>query len=191
MKSVSRKHVVIIHGSYGKPMENWFPWLDQQVQAYDHSVTIPALPTPVGQSMDAWKQAFREQVGSLTTNMLLVGHSMGAGFALRLLEESEQGVAGTLLVAGFIGALGLPDYDPINATFFARPFDWHKIRQNAGRVYVYAGDDDPYVPIERTDEIARQLVATLRVIAGGGHLNEETGFVTFPQLWEEMRPLLE
>ena len=190
MSSISRKHVVIIHGSYGNPMENWFPWLAEQVQTYDHSVTIPTLPTPVGQSIDTWKQAFREQVGSLTANMLLVGHSMGVGFALRLLEESGQRVAGTFLAAGFIGTLGLPDYDPINATFFARPFDWHKIRQNAGRVYVYAGDDDPYVPVERTDEIARQLVSPLRVIAGGGHLNAETDFVTFPHLLEDMRPLL-
>ena len=190
MSSVTRKHVVVVHGSYGNPTENWFPWLAEQVQSYGHSVTIPALPTPAGQSIDAWKRAFREQVGSLTANMLLVGHSMGVGFALRLLEESEQEVVGTFLAAGFIGALGLPDYDPINATFFARPFDWHKIRQNAGRVYVYAGDNDPYVPVERTNEIAHHLATTLQVIPGGGHLNAETGFVTFPQMWEEIKPLL-
>jgi predicted alpha/beta hydrolase family esterase len=115
---------------------------------------------------------------------------MGAGFTLRLLEESEQRVAGTFLVAGFIGALGLPDYDPINATFFASPFGWHKIRQNAGRVYVYAGDNDPYVPVERSNEIAHHLASTLQVIPGGGHLNAETDFVTFPRLLKDMRPLL-
>src|SRR5713226_1018540 len=87
MRSAIRKHVVIIHGSYGRPTENWFPWLAEQVQSYGHVVTIPALPTPAGQNIDAWKQAFREQVGALTPNMLLVGHSMGDRFTLRLLEE--------------------------------------------------------------------------------------------------------
>ena len=190
MTSAVKKQVIIIHGSYGRPTSNWFPWLAKQVQSYGHSVALPTFPTPVGQDLTSWKQAFREQVGTLTPDTILVGHSMGVGFVLRLLEESEHPILGTFLAAGFIGALGLPDYDSINASFFVHPFDWQMIGQNAGGVHVYASDDDPYVPFEHTNEIARQLATPLTIIQGAAHLNEETHFVTFPQLLEDIKPLL-
>jgi len=189
MTSATKKQVIIIHGSYGRPTSNWFPWLAEHIQSCGHSVALPTFPTPIGQDLTSWKQAFRKQVGALTPDTILVGHSMGVGFALRLLEESEHCILGTFLAAGFIGALGLPDYDSINASFFVDPFDWQNIGQNAGRVHVYASDNDPYVPLEHTNEIARHLAAPLSVIQGGAHLNEETHFVTFPQLLEDMKPL--
>jgi predicted alpha/beta hydrolase family esterase len=190
MASTVKKRVIILHGSYGTPTGNWFPWLAKHVQSYGHSVALPTFPTPVGQSLTSWKQAFRAQVGRLTPDTIVVGHSMGAGFTLRLLEESEHPILGTFLAAGFIGALGLPDYDRINASFFASPFDWQTIGKLAGYVRVYASDDDPYVPLEHTNEIARQLATPLTIIQGGAHLNEETHFVTFPQLLEDIKPLL-
>jgi predicted alpha/beta hydrolase family esterase len=190
MASTVKKQVIILHGSYGTPTGNWLPWLAKHVQSYGYSIALPTFPTPVGQSITAWKQAFHAQVGRLTPDAIVVGHSMGAGFALCLLEESEHPILGTFLASGFIGALGLPDYDRVNASFFASPFDWQTIRKLAGYVRVYAGDDDPYVPLEHTNEIARQLATPLIIIQGGAHLNEETHFVTFPQLLEDIKPLL-
>ncbi len=55
---------------------------------------------------------------------LLVGHSLGSAFALRLVERAAQPFAGLFLAAGFVGALGLPDYDPINRSFFVEPLAW-------------------------------------------------------------------
>ena len=78
---------------------------------------------------------------------------------------------------------GLPDYDPINASFFATPFDWAGIRARKGRAGgCWAGDDDPYVPLARSREMADRLGVELEVVLGGGHLNAETGFTAFPQL---------
>jgi len=98
-------------------------------------------------------------------------------------ELAADPFEGLFLAAGFIGALGLPDYDGINASFFAEPFDWGSIRAKKGKAcHCWAGNDDPYVPLARSQEIADALHVPLELILGGGHLNSETGVDTFPEL---------
>lgn len=176
--------VVVLHGAHGAPDTNWFPWLHTELQRHGVEVARPRFPTPQGQSLEAWFEAYDRAVGSLLpAPTILVGHSLGAAMALRLVERAVAPFDGVFLAAGFVGALGLPDYDPINASFFATPFEWAGIRERKGSASrCWAGDDDPYVPLLRSQEMADHLDAPLEVIAGGGHLNDETGFNTFPQM---------
>jgi len=180
----TRLRVIVIHGAHGGPETNWFPWLCTSLEREGIEVVRPRFPTPEGQSLSAWFEAHDLAVRSLSTApTILVGHSLGAAFALRLIERAVEPVAGVLLAAGFVGALDLPDYDPINRSFFAAPFDWPSIRERKGRVFrCWAGDNDPYVPLSRSREVATSLDAPLEIVPGGGHLNSETGFNTFPQI---------
>lgn len=185
-----RPRVVVLHGARGGPDTNWFPWLHGELEARGFEVIRPRLPTPEGQSLAAWLDAFDRAAGPLSPATALVGHSLGVAFALRLVERAGGPVAGLLLAAGFVGALGLPDYDPINASFFATPFDWAGIRARQGRLCrCWAGDDDPYVPLARSRDVADRLGAELEVVRGGGHLNAETGFTAFPQLRDTLLSL--
>ncbi len=176
--------VVIVHGAHGGPETNWFPWLHVALESEGIEVVRPRFPTPAGQSLSAWFEAFDIAVKSLNScPTILVGHSLGAAFALRLIERATEPVAGVFLAAGFVGALGLADYDPINQSFFDSPFDWPAIRERKGRVCgCWAGDNDPYVPLSRSRDVANSLDAPLEIVAGGGHLNGETNFITFPQI---------
>jgi uncharacterized protein len=175
--------VVILHGARGGPHTNWFPWLQAELESQGLEVVRPLLPTPHGQSLDGWFAAYDRAVPRpAASSTILVGHSLGAAFALRLVERSAEPFRAVHLAAGFVGVLGLPDYDEINASFFDRPFDWPGIRERAGQVRCWAGDDDPYVPLPRAEEVARRLGAPLTVIAGGGHLNASSGFLIFPDL---------
>ncbi len=104
--------VIIIHGAHGGPETNWFPWLHAALAGDGIKVVRPRFPTPEGQSLSAWFEAYYLAVKSLHTSpAILVGHSLGAAFALRLIERAVEPVAGVFLAAGFVGALGLPDYD--------------------------------------------------------------------------------
>lgn len=175
--------VTILHGAHGSPDTNWFPWLHAELERSGIEVVRPRFPTPQGQSLHAWLETYDRTVApSVPARTVLVGHSLGATMALRLVERTPEPVAGLFLAAGFIGALGLPDYDTINASFFAEPFDWKAIGERKGRACCWAGDDDPYVPLPRSQELADRLEAPLQLIPGGGHLNDETGFTAFPQL---------
>jgi hypothetical protein len=179
-----RLRVIICHGAHGAPDTNWFPWLHAELEAAGIDVQRPRFPTPAGQSLEAWFQVYDRAIQAMPVlPTVLVGHSLGAAFALRLVERADLPFAGLLLAAPFLGALGLADYDEINRSFFASTFQWRAIRANAGdAVRCWAGEADPYVPISRSQDVALCLQCPLEVIAGGGHLNSETGFDTFPQL---------
>lgn len=175
---------IILHGAHGGPDTNWFPWLHAELEAKGLDVLRPRLPTPDGQSLGAWLEAYDRAVGSLApAPTMLVGHSLGCAFALRLVERAREPFEGLFLAAPFVGALGLPDYDTINASFFADPVDWAGVRERMGVAFgCWAGDDDPYVPLSRSREVADGLGLPLDVVTGGGHLNGETGFRAFPSL---------
>jgi predicted alpha/beta hydrolase family esterase len=161
--------VIILHGAHGGPETNWFPWLHTTLEAEGIEVLRPHFPTPEGQSLSAWSDTYDAAVESLPlAATILVGHSLGAAFALRLVERSTRPLAGLFLAAGFIGPLGLPDYDTINRSFFAAPFDWPTIRERMGQTCrCWAADNDPYVPLSRSQEVATWLEAPLEVVAGG------------------------
>ncbi len=176
--------VVVLHGAHGGPDTNWFPWLHAGLERAGMEVVRPRFPTPQGQSLKAWLEAYDRAVALLApAPTILVGHSLGATMALRLVERAAEPFSGLFLAAGFIGALGLPDYDAINASFFAEPFDWKGIGERKGSACrCWAGEDDPYVPLPRSQELADHLGEPLEVVPGGGHLNGETGFTAFPQV---------
>jgi predicted alpha/beta hydrolase family esterase len=180
----ARLRVIVLHGAHGGPDTNWFPWLHAALAAEGIEVLHPRFPTPQGQSLDAWFNAYDLAVESLPpAPTFLVGHSLGAAFALRLVERAAEPFDGLFLAAGFIGALGLADYDSINQSFFAGSFDWVGIRERKGHAgRCWAGDNDPYVPLSRSQDVADWLKTPLEIVPGGGHLNDETGFDAFPQL---------
>ena len=146
---LSGRRVIVLPRARGGPDMNWFPWLQTALEAEGIEVLRPRLPTPQGQSLEACLAAHDLAVEPRPpAPTTLVGHSLGAALALRLVERAAEPVDGLFLVGGFGGALGLPDYDPINRTFFAAPFDWAGIRARKGRGgRCWAGDDDPYVRI--------------------------------------------
>ena len=185
---------MILHGAYGRPDSNWFPWLAGRVQTAGHEALLPRFPTPQDQSLEAWLDAYGRQVDDAVphSRTVLVAHSLGVAFALRL--AARAGTAdpyrGAFLAAGFWGALGLPDYDPINAPFFA-PLAWEAVRAGCGAgIACYASDDDPYVPLRFSREVAKRLGAPLRIIPGGKHLNAENGMTTFPEWAPHLHALL-
>ncbi len=174
--------VTIIHGSGGNPSGNWFPWLAAELQKRGHSVVLPEFPRPKQQNLSSWMECFDTHVQSLTKTSVLVGHSTGVALALNVLQRESTPIAAAFLVGGFVGAIGNEAYDPLNASFFESDFQWDRVRRNVAEVFVYAGDDDPYVPLAKSIELANLLGSELVLVPGGGHLNYETGYLRFDRL---------
>ena len=78
-------------------------------------------------------------------------------------------------------------FDELNASFISGPFRWARIRKAARQFFVFAGDNDPYVPLSFSEDIAGALGVPTQVVPGGGHLNAESGYTEF----RELIPLLE
>lgn len=180
-------NVFIFHGTMGSPESNWFPWLKQQLTNQGIKVYAPRFPTPEGQNLDNWLKVFEPYQKQVNQDSVFVGHSMGPGFMLRLLEKRKTPILGAILVSPFDSFIGIEPYDTLNKSFIDHPFDFVKIKQNCQKFVVMAGDDDPYVPIKFPQRIADSLGVELKIIKGGKHLGET--LKKFPVVLEEIKKL--
>jgi predicted alpha/beta hydrolase family esterase len=179
---------LIAHGAYGHCEENWFPWLGKNLRAEGCRVAIPNFPTPEGQNLAAWESVALETMrGWNPADTTLIGHSAGAVLVLRLAEKARWPFKAIFSVCPFARMLGLPQFDPLIASFVERPFDWQRVRMGAGKITCVAGTDDPYVPLDYSREVATAIGAEFITVEKGGHLNAKAGIYEFPLLLDKIR----
>ena len=178
----------IIHGIYGFPGENWFPWLKEELERGGFEAIVPKFPTPIGQSLENWLRVFSKYESKISSETVLIGHSLGAPFILNYIEKSNKKIKAAFLVAGYHKMLE-NEFKELNRSFVGKDFDWKKIKKNCGRFFVVASDNDPYIPVEINKELAKFLDAELIIIHDGGHLNKKAGFDRFPKLLEEINKI--
>lgn len=176
-------NVFIIHGAFGNPYENWFPWLKSELEKLGHKVFVPEFPTPEKQSLEKWLEVFGDYEKHMKKDSVVVGHSLGPAFLLNILQEHK--VRAAFFVAGFTGLLNEPEFDDINKTITNRNFDWEKIKNNCERFYVYHSDNDPIVPLTKAEELADNLGIKVTLIRGLGHFSEN--ITEFDFLLEEIK----
>lgn len=171
--------VFIIHGAYGHPKGNWFPWLSAELKKSGCKVIVPKFPTPKNQTLSNWLKVFEVYEKDMNKKCILVGHSLGSAFILSSLERIRNPVKAVFLVSEFTKLLGNPAFDKINETFVRKKFQWRKIRSNCKKFYVINSDNDPYVPIGLGKLLAENLGAKLMVLKNAGHINAEAGYTRF------------
>lgn len=174
--------IIILHGTGGSPEGHWFPWLKKQMEDAGHTVYVPRLPTPENQSIENWRRALDTVVPRIGKDTVLIGHSCGSTFMLHILESLSTPITKSIFVSGFIDKLGNPFFDNLNETFVNHNFDWDRIKENAGGITLFYGDNDPYVPRAAAERLGRNLGMPLTVIPNGGHLNTESGYIEFPKV---------
>ena len=176
----------IIHGTGGRPGENWFLWLKKELEALDCKVFVPQFPTPQDQTPDAWFGIFEQHEKYFTQDTILIGHSLGGTFALRILESAKVRIKAAFIVAAPIGVLPIKNYET-DKPFIGKPFDWEKIRENCARFFVFHSEDDPLVSVENGKELAKRLDAELILFKNAGHLNEKADYTKFEKLLEKIK----
>lgn len=177
------QNVFLFHGVGGSPNENWFPWLKKELSERGYNVIIPQFPTPERQTLENWLQVLDEYSEFINEDTVLVGHSLGVPFALNIVERHK--VNSVYLVAGFYGKAG-NDFDPGMVTFAQREFDWLKIHENCEKFIVYHSDNDPYIKLEKAQQLAEKLNIEVTLIPGAGHINQGSGYIKFEKLLEDI-----
>jgi len=179
--------VIIIHGAYGSPQENWFPWLKKELEKLNCDVIVPQFPTPEGQKLKTWLEILNKTIKTWDDDLIFVAHSLGPALVLKKIEELKKPIKASFLVSGFIGRLRQEEFDSINANFFENGFNWKKIKKNCRNFFVYNSDNDPYVSLSKGKELAKNLGVKLNIIYNGGHLNSAAGYNQFPKLLEDIK----
>lgn len=170
------KTAYIFHDSFADPLSYWYPWMKTTLEGMGYLVLVPKFPTPGAQSYESWKVVIKNYIPTFNEETILIGHGTGGLFALRLIEESPKQLGGLFLVATYAEAIGNVGYDRINTTFFEHTFNWEIIKTRALTIRIFAGDNDPFVPMGITQNLSQHLSQSVEVIPDGGHLNKAAGF---------------
>ncbi len=180
-------NILIIHGSYGHPEENWFPWLKSELEKLGCRVFVPKFPTPENQSLENWLKVFDNYKKYLDKNSIVVGHSLGPAFLLSILENLNLPIKAAFFVSGFTGSLNNPTFDKLNNSFADKRFNWQKIKNNCSRFFVFHSDSDPYVPLQKAKDLAKNLGVNVILVKNAGHFNEKAGYTKFDLLLEKIK----
>jgi predicted alpha/beta hydrolase family esterase len=178
-------NVFVFHGTGGHSEENWFPWLRSKIESLGIEVIIPNFPTPEGQSLASWLEAVEEYRNKIGPSTVLIGHSLGGMFLLKLLETLDIKVAKSIFVASPVGIKPIKFYES-DLAFCNFEFDWDKIRRSSKDFIVYHSDNDPFVDIENGHKLAEKLGVTMNFIPSMGHFNESSGVKEFTRLIEDI-----
>jgi predicted alpha/beta hydrolase family esterase len=185
-------NVFIFHGTEGHPQENWFPWLKQELKAKGYDVTVPQFPSPpvVPAKISEWFDVLKDYEDKINEDTVIVGHSLGGIFTLRVLEKLNHPIKTAFFVGAPIGVRPVLNYDRDSA-FSGFDFDWENIKQKAKNFVVYHSDDDPYVGLDNGKELAKHLGVELSFIPNAGHFNKRAGYTKFEDLKSKLLNLLE
>lgn len=180
------KNAIIIHGTEGHPRENWFPWLKKELEGKGFQVSVPQFPSPpvIAAKISKWFDVLKDYEDQIDEETVLVGHSLGGVFTLRILEKIKQPVQAAFFVGTPIGIKPILNFDRDEA-FSGFTFDWEAIKKNSKKFVVYHSDSDPYVGLENGKELAKKLGVSLSFIPNAGHFNKAAGYTEFPVLLEE------
>ncbi len=185
------KNAFIIHGTEGYPEENWFPWLKQELEKEGYTVLVPQFPSPsvVPAKIAEWFDVLKDYKQYINEDTILISHSLGGVFTLRLLEKLERPVKTAVFVGAPIGVRPISNYDRDNS-FSGFSFDWKSILTKAHHFEVFHSDDDPWVSLANGEQLAKNLNETLNFVPNAGHFNTESGYTRFDLLLEKLKPIL-
>lgn len=173
--------VLILHGILGSAGENWGQWLHDSLIAKSYEVIMPTLPKADHPDRCEWLEAIKRIVPKDTSQLIMVGHSLGVTSALDFIEQSPEPVKALLSVSGMAQDYGME----LNSYFLkAKSVDFERVNANLRHASVFYGDNDPYVTQDALKSLARELQVQPVIINEGGHLNASAGFTTFPALLE-------
>ena len=179
-----KNNYLLVHGSFGSPFGNWFPYLKKEIENKDLEVYTPDFPTGVGyQNYNNWSKLLKcyLDLGILNENTTIFAHSIAPVFICKFLIENKVNVKRLVFVCGFNNYLGInEDYDTVNESMYLNNLE--DIKNFCNDIICYYSENDSYVRYEAEKEFADTIATNQIIIKDGGHLNSESGYVEFDDL---------
>lgn len=186
------KNALILHGAGNNSQGNWFPWLKAELEKCGYNVWVPDLPNSDRPNLKAWSDVVSSNKDWVfNTESVLIGHSAGATFILRILEllPEDIKVRKAILVAGPVMLGTKREYFPYKEDMVKTPFNWKKIKNSCSEFYLFYSDNDQYeCSIENGRILQNYLGGKLVFKPGERHFNLEKGpqYRQFSELLEKI-----
>lgn len=181
------KAVCILHGSFGFPFENWFPWLHNNLTENGSKCYVPHFPTPEGQTFEQWASildAYFEN-GLLDEHSILIAHSSAPIFVVKYLLNRKQKIAKLITISGFNQFhMGNDAFDSINKKFFVDKEEVKHIHEFCEKIVCFISENDPYLPFDVLMGFAQSIGGQVINMPSAGHFNSVMGYIRFAELLE-------
>lgn len=184
-----KNNYFLVHGSFGNPHVNWFPYLFRELERDGNTVYCPQFPTGVGlQNYDNWAtlMEFYVNLGIINENTIIVGHSIAPVFICHFLVENKIKIKKLVFVCGFNNYLGInDDYDVVNKSMYFDAIE--SIHDYCNDITCFYSKNDPYVNYDVEKNFADKVADKQILIEDGCHLNTESGYTEFKQLLDVVK----
>lgn len=165
-----KKEILFIHsaGPQG-PGEGSFKLVAYLHEALGvaYHVRCPAMPEPENPRYENWKETIHRELGVPGSEVILIGHSLGASVVLKYLSEesSRRSITGLFLIAApYWGKKGW-EIDE-----FVLREDFVPKLPLIPKIFLYHSRDDEWVPFGHLARYAKKFPqATVRKIDGSEH----------------------
>jgi uncharacterized protein len=171
--------VVVLHGWRAAEPDHWQSWLVGQLTEAGREVRYPTLPDPQSPRLQPWLSALREVISDLPADGFdVVAHSLGSVLWLHHAADptGSPRPAQVALVAPPSPTTALAEI----GEFFPPPLDIDAVRRAADGTVLVGSDNDLYCPEGISEAYGRPLKMATTIVAGGGHLNVDSGFGPWP-----------
>jgi len=156
-----KRTFVLIHGFRGRGDSNYFPRLQQFLEAQGHTGIAPTLP-------DADQPNLDEQVEFLINNIkidedsVILGHSLGGPVIMKWLAKTKQKVAKVIFSDSFYE----PVFNDHDRPLVEKSTDWKAVSpeaiKNLADEFVCVIDNQfPIIPQEHSEQFAKKLDARI------------------------------
>ena len=165
--------VLLVHGYDGSGQGHWQRWLFDELRRRQVDVRFPELPEPLAPQKSAWVAALGDVVARADEPVICICHSLGCWALDHLLaERGAQGINAALMVAPPSPYLL---FEPVDS-FLPPPRRREAWAAIAPRSRLVGSDNDEFTSAEEFQQIARTLGIECTIVAGGGHINVDSGY---------------
>jgi leucyl-tRNA synthetase len=146
---------VILHGFTSSPDRPRFQYWKQELEKLGHTVIIPELPNTNEPSEDE-QVATALAATAYDENTVLVGMSLGAVVAMKVVEKLKKPISRLVLAGGFVDRNFKDKPRNFDKTFEWK-FDKDKIRKNAKTVQILHDINDNAISVQQLHELEKTL----------------------------------
>ena len=183
---MTKPKIIIIPGNGNSHIEtdNWYAWVRDELRGRGYEVMASDMPDPVEAHANIWLPHI-EQVYKADENSIIIGHSSGGVAALRYLESHK--LFGVIVIG--VNYTDWGDDGEKESGYYDAPWQWEKIKANAGWIAQFSSTDDPYIPIDQPRFIHDQLENEYYEFGNRGHFMIGHNKVnnTFPEILEVVK----
>lgn len=180
----------IIHGTYGHPEENWFPWLKKELESKKIECIVPQFPIGDEQNYNNWKETLDDYSDKINENTIFICHSIAPIFIIKYILDNKIKIFGIITVSGFNSYIGPSDeINKCNQSFFMNEDNILDIYNYCNFILSFYSDNDPYIKFVELERFARVLKAEKYLIKNAGHFNIVSGYKEFPKILDIIKDI--